>query len=161
MCNLVTITPKMRQINQIMINQCIGVNHCISSIGRNIIVEAPREYCADVVKVLKGHFEDVVDIRKAYLMIEELHDYILVKPLVSEAPLADIEGVPIPSTEKQFVDLCYDKEYAFLPEEERAVRMKEIYEANEMNQSKVMRYAGRKGKKDEMVEIIININLDN
>ena len=157
MCAFVTITPKMRKINQIMIKQCIGVNHCIISLGRNIIVEAPREYCADVVRVLKGHFEDVVDIRKAYLMIEDLHGYILVKPMVSEAPLVDIEGIPIPSAEKQFVDFCYDKEYAFLTEEERAVRMKEIYEANEMNQSKVMRYAGRKGKKDEMVEIITNI----
>ena len=141
------ISPKMLQVNKVMIDGCVGVNHCISILGRNLVVEK-------VIGVLKRHFEDVVDIRKAYLMINDLHDFILVKPMISEAPLSIVDSIPVPSPEKHLVDLFSDKEYNSLSESEKVRLAKESIAIGMLSQSKVMRYARRKGKKEEMEMIM-------
>lgn len=148
------ISPKMLQVNKVMIDGCVGVNHCISILGRNLVVEVPRDDCEKVIGVLKRHFEDVVDIRKAYLMINDLHDFILVKPMISEAPLSIVDSIPVPSPEKHLVDLFSDKEYNSLSESEKVRLAKESIAIGMLNQSKVMRYARRKGKKEEMEMIM-------
>lgn len=149
---IINIPPKMKAVNRILIDECEGMNHCICALGRNIVVEVPRQDCAKVVGILKGSFEDVVDIRKAYLMIDDLHDFILVKPMITEAPLFDAEGVLIPRAEKLLVDLYADKEYSGVSTEQKAVRARELLKCGDFNPSKVMRYASRKGKKEEMSE---------
>ena len=150
----ITISPKMLQVNKVMIDHCEGVNHCISILGKNLVVEAPRDDCEKVVSVLKRHFEDVVDIRKAYLMISDLHDFILVKPMISEAPLSMVNGIPVPSAEKHLVDLFSDKEYNAFGEAEKVQLAKRDIAICMLNQSKIMRYARRKGKKEEMEMIM-------
>ena len=148
------ISPKMLQVNKVMIDGCVGVNHCISILGRNLVVEVPRDDCEKTISVLKRHFEDVADIRKAYLMIGDLHDFILVKPMISEAPLSMVNGIPVPSAEKYLVDLFSDKEYNAFGEAEKVQLAKRDIAIGMLNQSKIMRYARRKGKKEEM-EIIM------
>ena len=148
----------MRQVNQILIDQCVEMNCCISQMGRNLIVEVPRDRCDDVVQILKSVFEDVVDIRKTYLMIAELHDFILVKPLISESPLSNCDGMVIPSAEKMIVDWISDKEFASTPVDKKRTMIQRYYEIYDINRSKLMRYAGRKGKKEEVDDALASLD---
>lgn len=152
------ITAKMRAVNQVLIDRCPGMNHCISELGRNTIVEVPKEDCAIAVSVLKERFEDVVNIRKAYAMIEDLHDYILVKPMITEAPLFTAEGIPVPSDEKHIVDLFADREYVSVNREKKIVTAQRAFELKGINISKLLRYAGRKGKKEEMSLVLSSLD---
>ena len=149
----VEISPLMRAVNQQFIESCIGVNHCISQHGRNLIVEVPKPDLDQVVAALKEHFPDVVDIRKAYAMLDDLHDFILVKPLISEAPLMETETVTIPSLEKVLVDGLSDKEYASGDSSQQEKAFQRAFEQYDINLSRLLRYAARKGKKEEVLDL--------
>ena len=63
----VQITPLMKAVCQTLIEECEGVDYCIVQQQKNLIVEVSRSDIEQTVLVLKKHFPDVVDIRKAYL----------------------------------------------------------------------------------------------
>ena len=87
----------------------VGMDHCITDTGRNLIVEIPKSKCESVRSVLKQRFQDVALIRNAYPMMEDLHDFILVKPLITESPVFENDGVLIPNLEKRLVDYDIDQ----------------------------------------------------
>ena len=152
------ITPKMQAVADVLVSAFEGINHCITDIGRNLVVEVPRSQCEDVRRVLKQQFPDVALIRNAYAMMDDLHDFILVKPLVSEAPVVDYEGVLIPELEKVLVDHESDKEYAGRQEAEIQRYFQHAFEVYPVNTSRLLRYAGRKGKKEEIQSRIERID---
>ena len=146
----VEIDPFMRQVASALQDECVGVPACISGHGESVIVEVPKHCVADAVAALKKHFRDVVDIRKAYLMIEDLHDYILVKPMTSESPLLTSDGFASPSLEKRLVDLVSDKENAALEESFLASEYQHSFEVYDVNLKKMLRYAARKGEREQV-----------
>lgn len=152
------ITPKMRAVSDYLIYSFVGMNHCITENGRNLIVEVPKSMCEQVRVVLKQKFEDVALIRKAYSMIDDLHDFILVKPLVSEAPLRNEDGIMVPALEKLLVDHNADKEYASMINEDIQREYQRAFEAYPVNVSRLLRYAGRKGEKEETLNRVNQIN---
>ena len=152
------ITPRMKAINQVLFKECEGMDHCLIGRGRNIVLEVPRSEVAHVVRVLKESFPDVVDIRKAYLMLDDLHDFILVKPMITESPFDTLDSIPVPALEKQLVDQVADKEYASLPEHEKNRLFQSAFEVYDVNTSRLLRYAGRKGKKDEILSMISQLD---
>ena len=151
----VHITPLMQAVNDVLIDECVGVNLCISQHPRNLVVEVSKSEMPEVIAVLKRHFPDVVDIRKAYPMIEDLHDFILVKPLISEAPLFQEGSVAVPTAEKFLVDSLADKEFSPSNPQRLFQQMMERYS---VNPSRLVRYAARKGKKEEALSILDKIN---
>lgn len=152
------ITPKMQTVADLLVDSFEGMNHCITNNGRNLIVEVPKGKCDEVRMSLKQRFEDVALIRNAYLMIDDLHDFILVKPLVSEAPLRNEDGIALPSLEKLLVDHDADKEYASLSDEFIQNEYQRAFELYPVNVSRLLRYAGRKGEKEETLSRINRIN---
>ena len=154
----VQITPLMKKVSDVLVNECVGVNLCIVQQPKNLIVEVSRSEIEQTVLVLKKHFQDVVDIRKAYPMIEDLHDFILVKPFISEAPVFQEEGVPVPAIEKLMVDRISDKEYRKSSLEDSVQQFQKTMEEYSVNTSRLLRYAARKGQKEEVEEILSKID---
>ncbi len=152
------ISPKMRAVTDTLKSAFVGMDHCITDTGRNLIVEVPKAMCETVRKVLKQSFLDVALIRNAYPMIEDLHDFILVKPLISESPVFDDRGVRVPDLEKMLVDYDADKEYATLTDDDVQARFQRAFELFPVNTSRLLRYAGRKGKKEEIQERVERID---
>ena len=148
----------MRAVNDILIQDCIGVNYCIFHHPRNLVVEVAKSEIPLVVSVLKQHFPDVVDIRKAYPMIEDLHDFILVKPIISEAPVFQEEDVVVPTIEKLLVDSLADKEFGQKSSADIQRQFQKTMELYKVNTSRLVRYAARKGKKEEINSILANID---
>lgn len=144
------ISPKMKAVAEGLTEAFLGMNHCITETGRNLVVEVPKSMCEEVRATLKRLFPDVAMIRNAYPMLEDLHDFILVKPLISEAPIYDEDGISVPNLEKILVDLEADKEYASLGDSEVQKEFQRAFELYPVNRSRLLRYAGRKGKKEEI-----------
>ena len=151
----VQITPWMREVSEVLFEELVGVDNCIHEFGRNLIVEVPRSEVDKAVAVLGKHFPDVVDIRKAYQMVDVLHDFILVKPMISESPLIKEEGIVVPSAEKALVDLIADKEYASLTDTQKNKSIQRVCETYRINHARIQRYAARKGKKEELMAALV------
>lgn len=145
------ITPWMREVSEVLFEELVGVDNCIHESGRNLVVEIPRSDVDRAVAVLGRHFPDVVDIRRAYQMVDLLHDFILVKPMVSESPLFIEEGIVVPSAEKMLVDYIADREYAYLADTQKRRSIQRACEIYGINRSRILRYAARKGKKEEVM----------
>ena len=156
----IVISPKMRAAANVLTEAFEGMNHCITEMGRNLIVEVPKSMCEDVRTTLKRHFPDVAMIRNAYPMLEDLHDFILVKPLISEAPIYAEDGIPVPELEKTLVDHEADKEYASLGDSEVQKEFQRAFELYPVNRSRLLRYAGRKGKKEEIRSRIDRVDMN-
>ena len=144
------ISPKMRAVADVLIETFTGMNHCITEMPRNLIVEVPKSMCEDVRTALKQKFPDVALMKNAYPMMDDLHDFILVKPLISESPVYMEDGVLVPELEKLLVDRDADKEYAALGDNTIQTEFQRAFELYPVNISRLLRYAGRKGKKEEI-----------
>lgn len=144
------ISPKMRAVADLLKDAFVEMEYCVKETRRNLIVEVPKSMCEDIRAKLKQQFPDVALIRNAYPMMEDLHDFILVKPLISEAPIHDEGGIPVPELEKTLVDYEADKEYASLGKADVQKEFQRAFELYPVNTSRLIRYAGRKGKKEEI-----------
>ena len=144
------ISPKMRAVADLLKDAFEGMDYCVKETQRNLILEVPKSMCEEVRTALKQQFPDVALIRNAYPMMEDLHDFILVKPLISEAPIRNEGGIPMPELEKTLVDYEADKEYASLGKADVQKEFQRAFELYPVNISRLLRYASRKGKKEEI-----------
>lgn len=92
---------------------------------------------------------------------ELLHNYILgldyallVRPLVSEAPLQEVRGVMTVTVEKLLVDAYSDLEFEFVHGMEIEHVYNNAFSRYSINISKLHRYADRKKKKKEILKLI-------
>lgn len=85
------------------------------------------------------------------------NEAIIVRPLISESPLQTIEGINTPAIEKILVDMVADVEFSFLQGSELHHVYNSIFERHNVNKNKLLRYATRRGKKEE-VEQLLNAN---
>jgi len=81
---------------------------------------------------------------------------IIIRPLVSEAPLQTIEGMNTPTIEKILVDIIGDVEFSFLQGNEMNSVYTNIFERNNVNKNKLVRYATRRGRKQEVEQLLQN-----
>lgn len=152
------ISQKMQAVENCLLNGFVGMNHCLTDTGRNLIVEVPKHLCDDVRLALKAEFGDTALMKNALLMIDDLHDFILVKPIISESPIREMEGISVPELEKQLVDHASDKEYQSLSDSGIQREFQRAFELYPINTSRLFRYAGRKGKQDEIRERVRNVD---
>jgi hypothetical protein len=83
------------------------------------------------------------------------NEVFVVKPLVSEAPTQTINGVGTVSIEKMLVDIFCD-DIVFLAQQGAEMRtiFEEAFGKYTINQSKMLRYANRRGKKEELLQFV-------
>ena len=85
------------------------------------------------------------------------NDAIIIRLLISESPLQLVEGISTSTIEKVLVDIVGDVEFSFLQGSEINHVYTTIFERHNVNKSKLLRYATRRGRKEE-VEQLINAN---
>jgi len=85
-------------------------------------------------------------------------DVLIVKSLVSEAPTLKINNVVTASLEKMLVDIYCDS-VIFQAQQGREMRIifEEAFSKYTINQSKILRYVNRRGKKEEFNEFVKTI----
>ena len=151
----VPVTPWMLEVNDYLVNNCEGINHCISLKGQNLFVEVARGDIPFVYSCLKTGYGKVV-LEKAFKSFQApLEGYIVVGPLISEAPIIQLSGCPAPSLEKTLVDSFSrkeDKDDSDLPCFQKAM---EVYS---LNVDRMRRYAARRGVSNELEDELAAID---
>ncbi len=93
--------------------------------------------------------EPTTDILEKYAINEK--EVFIIKPLVSEVPTQNINGVETASIEKILVDIfCDDVTFSAQQGAEMRTIFKEAFAKYTINQSKMLRYADRRRKKEEL-----------
>lgn len=148
----------MRAVADYLMEHCEGIHFCVKEKDGNLFVEVSKADIPPVMETLQAGFENVAPLRLAHPMLPYLHGFILIKPIVSEAPLVSIDGVPIPATEKELVDQLADWEYEHEDSAQKKKDFQRIMETRSVHLPKLMRYAARKGKKDEISALLGQMN---
>lgn len=79
---------------------------------------------------------------------------IIVKPLISGSPLIHLQGVPTPTLEKLLVDTLCDDDFSYLRGGEWQYMLDNAFGTFAINTSRLLRYASRRGKKQEISDAI-------
>lgn len=127
------------------------------------VIETDKEACESVFDELKttvpGLFlsPDKV-ILERYVPVFE-HP-VIIKPLISEAPVTRIRKIPVPALEKTCVDLLADTAL-FTHWQGTILRdfFRNVFARNIINRSSLNRYASRRGRQVELKRMMRNLNL--
>lgn len=84
---------------------------------------------------------------------------IFVKNLVSEAPMQEISGVPMPTLEKLLVDILRDTDFFYLQGSESDRIIENAFNLYTINRNRLFRYADRRKVKEELSSILENLNI--
>lgn len=85
---------------------------------------------------------------------------IVVRQLIGQSPLTVVDGCVVPRIEKILVDLVDDNELFFASGSETYTIYEFARERNNVNMSKLLRYASRRNRKDKVEQIINSIDND-
>lgn len=122
-----------------------------------LYVDVERDVAESVFNLL-----NTGNTKRAYLMptISDFERYIsgneaiIIRTLISESPLQIIEGINTPAIEKILVDMVADVEFSFLQGSELHHVYTTIFERHNVNKNKLLRYATRRGRKEEVEQLI-------
>lgn len=81
----------------------------------------------------------------------------IVRPLVNEAPITKVNDTPVPTLEKILVDAAGDKELVFAQGAELYTIYEGTFSSHNVNQSRLLRYATRRHRKEQILNIINSI----
>lgn len=126
-----------------------------------IIIETEKDTNESLFYFLKEHYENVfLDPNRLILeqYIFDIPNAIIIKPLLSESPLQEVKGVNTTTLEKMLVDIYCDIDLfiAFQGNEKKIIYSK-AFEKYTINNNKLLRYASRRGRKDEIEKFISQI----
>ncbi len=127
-----------------------------------LLIEVEREVLQSVFYFLseknyKIFIEPSADIIDKYAYNED--SYIILKSLVSEAPTQNIKNINTITLEKLLIDLFCDKIIfsAFQGNEMKTI-FRTAFKKYLINESKLLRYVNRRGKKEEIQNYLKQIN---
>ena len=149
------ITLLMREANELLISECVGIDHCLYEKNKNLYVEAYKGDLPEICRCLETHGYKVVDKKAADRFPAPIEGYVIVSPSVSEAPLLQEEGIMIPSLEKRLVDLLCQKPMDEVLAKHQFQRMMEIYP---INRNRMQRYAARRGVTEELMHFVSSLD---
>ncbi len=138
---------------------CIWNSSSIIEFGQHIpktnttYVDVERDAAESVYYLLKDEYSEVFlrpGINAINEYISDLDKPIIVRTLVTEAPLQLIHGILTITIEKLLVDLFSDEEFTLLQSNELTHIYRNAFDRYSVNKSKLLRYADRKRKKKEL-----------
>jgi len=127
-----------------------------------VLVETDKETTNSVFYFLREtkksvFVEPTSDILEKYIVNEK--EIFIVKPLVSEAPTQTVNGVETTTIEKMLVDIFSN---GVIFSSQQGAEMRTIFinafDKYTINQSKMLRYADRRGKKVELNKFVKTIS---
>ena len=168
------ITTKLFKINKSIqtnfpfITYCLWQQQWINEFSQHIakagvvLVEVERDNAESIYHFLKDSFSSVFykptkELLQDYIL--GLESALLIKSLVSEVPIQEVRGVPTVSIEKLLVDVYSDIEFEYTRGQETIHIFENAFSSYSINQTKLLRYADRKKKKQEIEEFLRNRNL--
>lgn len=141
------ITPWMEEVNSYLQDCCVGINFCICQKINNLFIETAKCDIPVLENALKQKYDKVAKEKDARPLLSGLDGYIILRPMVSDAPVFNENGVIIPSIEKEIIDSLEEKKKH--PETVTALYQKRM-EIYPVNINRLNRYAARRGLSEEL-----------
>jgi len=160
------INNKMKKIETFLQKNFPFVKYCQWDLSRmnsflhhlinfNIFfVDVEKDVVNSVYYALKEKFVKVMAVQNLYDGLSEFNNYIIVRPLITEAPIQKTGKNYTATLEKMLVDLAVDKEFIPFQGSEIYNIFESAMEQYTINQNTLLRYAARKNKKEEIKKII-------
>lgn len=126
-----------------------------------LIAEVPKEFTEAIFNSLtdlskKVFLDPDADIYKRY--ISNNAESIIIKPIISESPILEIENTSVASLEKLLVDsLAEEDSFFFLNECEVGSLFKNVSEKYNLSISKMKRYSKRRSQHERLNQILSKI----
>ena len=117
-------------------------------------VDVEKDVVDSVYYALKEQFKKIMAVQNLYDGLSEFNNYIIVRPLVTEAPIQKTGKIHTATLEKILVDLAVDKEFMQFQENEIYAIFESAMNQYTVNQNTLLRYAARKNKKEEIRKLI-------
>ena len=152
-------------------NLCLWDTSIINAYSQHLtdnsmyLVETDKEVAEPMFHYLQGSMNNI------YLnpSKETMDNYLfqgrkpcVVKSMISEAPLQEVEGVKTVTMEKMLVDLFCDKtQFAMYQGHELRTIFQNCLERYPVNSTKILRYASRRGKREEIASFMEQIKRNN
>jgi hypothetical protein len=143
-----------RWFNEFMINQMFRYY---------IVVETEKDATESVFNLLTGFSKNVflnpdAEIFSRYIVNHE--EVIIVRPIISEAPLLEFDTIKVPSLEKLLIDCLIEKDLFAAQQDELDNIYKTIFQKYFINRNKIRRYARRRNQLTELESKIVKLNLN-
>ena len=145
------ITPWMRQVANLLKEQCMGVNFCITNQGPNLQLEVDKADLNHVREVLLDNGCKVLDRKEASKSPVPPEGYIIIGPYITEMPVLDEGNIAVPSLEKAIVD-------SYLAGALTQFDFQKTAEAYAINFNSLLRYASRRGVELEVKAMVEALN---
>ncbi len=134
------------------------------SVNHAIYVETNRDTVESVFSLLKEHFTNVykqpdADFISDYVDLRQ--ECIIVKVLVTESPLQNVDDVPSPTIEKLLVDILKDPDLNYLRGMEFNYMMETALSQYRVSSSKLLRYARRRNVQQQIKRTLDNSTTEN
>lgn len=84
--------------------------------------------------------------------IDLAQENIIIKPLITESPLTEDNGVPMPTLEKLLVDTRVDADFFYLHGYENMEMLRTAIAHFDVNQTRLLRYADRRNEKENIIK---------
>lgn len=126
---------------------------------RFFIIETDKDTNESIFYFLKERYSDVfLHPNKAILeqYVFDIPNAIIIKPLLSESPLQEVKKVNTITLEKMLVDIYCDTDlFEAFQGNEKKIIYSEAFKKYTINSNKLLRYASRRGRKDEIEELVM------
>lgn len=171
---LVRTNAKVRSLYRSLLRQYPFADFCVYSANvitpllhdmmpnNTIYVETNRDTIMSVFEMLfpkyKGRLFLAPTKEIATTYIEFSRENIIVKPLVTEAPLTLDGKVPVPTLEKLLVDTRVDADYSYLQGYENLEMLRTAISHYNVNRNRLLRYADRRNMKNSILKDLETIN---
>lgn len=153
------IFPKMMELSSALTLEFVGATLCISSLDKsNILIETDRVEVDRMLIFLRERYKGVYSLREAIRNREFLKDAIIVKPIITDAPLILAEGLTAPSLEKKLVDLIADRAFFHFEDSDLKREFQRAFEVYPININRLLRYAGRRNVAKKVKAQIASLN---
>lgn len=145
------------------INFCVWELSVVNQFSQHLInynvhfVDVERDVVDSVYYNLRETNSKVMHIKNLYDGLSDWSDYIIVRSLVSQAPLQEMHKIPVATLEKILVDLFSDKEFISFQGSEIYTIFENALDAYTVNESAMLRYADRKKKKEKIQSLLKTI----
>lgn len=125
------------------------------------VIELDKDVTESVFYALKEQGKQVYiepDAETFNLYISNSEDVIILKHLISEAPLQDMDKITVPTLEKLLVDMTIDSKVYAAQQGEIEFIYANAFNKYEVNKNKMKRYAYRRNRENE-IENLTNLTL--
>lgn len=152
------ITERMQIISDILQSEFINEPFCIHENGSTLFVEIGKNAVKKAIEALKQNFSPVLSLHQYHIVAEAVSNCIVVKNLITEAPIITNHGVNVPSLEKTLVDIVADQEFTLVSDDRIQFDYQKAFEVYRPDRNRMLRYASRRGIQNSVGRFIQNVN---